>query len=86
MERDLNRHDADKRLAVYLPEPFDKVLVKTIRTNEWFPDIFQIIKDRKLYVIGTDHPYDLDRVIPYEGNEALVGTNKEPYVTYEGNV
>lgn len=59
-------------------KPFDKVLVKSLRTNEWFPDIVQIYKNDKIYVVGADHPYDLDRVIPYEGNEHLAGTSDCP--------
>lgn len=38
--------------------PYDKVLVKSRRTNQWFPDIYQREYNGQHYVIGADHGYE----------------------------
>lgn len=42
--------------------PYTKVLVKSRRTGEWFPDIYQRMYNNQHYVIGADHGYNDDEI------------------------
>lgn len=41
---------------------FDKVLVRSRRSGEWFPDIYQREYNGQHYVLGTDHGYNDDEI------------------------
>lgn len=58
---------------------FDKVLVRVGTTNEWECDFYSH------YVEGAEYPHKTlgwrlkdENIIPFEGNEHLVGTTDEP--------
>lgn len=71
--------DAEKKQIVDLkPEvklkPFDKVLVRDSKSNNWRANLFSHIdKNGNHYCIWANWHY----CIPYEGNEHLLGTTKE---------
>ena len=41
---------------------YTKVLVKSRRTGEWFPDIYQREYNGEHFVIGADHGYNDDEI------------------------
>lgn len=43
-------------------ETYAKVIVKSRRTGEWFPDIYQRDYNGEHYVIGSDHGYNDDEI------------------------
>ena len=57
-------------------KPFDKVLVRNSFGN-WYPNLYSHYNCFSHKTI-TDHYYKDKDIIPYEGNEHLLGTNKEP--------
>ncbi|RHG34640.1 hypothetical protein [Segatella copri] len=79
--------DAEKKQIVDLKpkvelKPFDKVLVRHQKTEEWRANIFS-------HTDKTDEYHDYVCVngrwefcIPYEGNESLLGTTKDVEVSY----
>lgn len=69
--------DAEKKMIVDLNpkvelKPFDKVLIKCGKT--WIADIFSHFNDGQFVCIGGG---GFRKVIPYEGNESLLGTTKD---------
>ena len=60
-------------------KPFDKVLVKALTDEKWTPDLYSYYDDIKNlhWCIGGGWASD-DAILPYEGNEHLVGTTDEP--------
>lgn len=56
-------------------KPFDKVLVRDLDKSEWRPRLFS----RKGNVgYCTQDGYEYMQILPYEGNEHLVGTIDKP--------
>jgi len=61
-------------------KPFDRVLVRDAVHEPWRPRIFGMIREKSN---GTGYVYEVTDstmwkyCIPYEGNEDLLGTNKE---------
>lgn len=60
-------------------KPFDKVLVRVGAANEWECDFYSH------YVEGNGYPHKTlgwrikdENILPYEGNEHLLGTSDEP--------
>ena len=68
--------DAEKKMIVGLPpkfdelKPFDKVLVRDDKEEQWFANIFSYRHRDMYYCLGECYRY----CIPYEGNEKLLGT------------
>ena len=64
-------------------EPYDKVLVKN-GDGCWYPTLVSYVEGSEVYLIDTT---DLaDYVIPFEGNEHLIGKFDDPdpyYITWE---
>ena len=60
-------------------KPFDKVLVRDNQTQEWVCTLLSSVKDDgdyPIYLSICNYPWL--ECIPYEGNEHLVGTTKNP--------
>ena len=55
----------------YSFKPFDKVLVRDSYNDSWHCDLFSHYEDKRFITTGGSWV----RCIPYEGNEALSGTN-----------
>lgn len=60
-------------------EPFEKVLVRDFKSNEWIPNLFGY----KDLTSNDEHKYICVSCawiycIPYKGNEHLLGTSKDP--------
>lgn len=47
-------------------KPYTKVLVKSRRTGEWFPDIYQRFLYGEHFVLGADHGYNDDEIKLYQ--------------------
>ena len=56
-------------------KPFDKVLVRDLDTSEWTPRLYSR-KGRVGYC--TQDCCEYMQILPYEGNEHLVGTTNNP--------
>lgn len=54
-------------------KPFDKVLVRNDVNSIWQPSIFTYQLGDSFYTVSL-YPYKKEHIIPYEGNEHLVGT------------
>lgn len=82
LEKKGKRWDSEKKEVVDLKpkvelKPFDKVLVKHQKTEEWCANIFSHTDKTDEYL---DYVCVNDRwefCIPYEGNESLLGTTKD---------
>lgn len=59
-------------------KPFDKVLVRRGDTEIWLPRFFGYHKPNSLDEFTTTTGAEWSQCIPYEGNEHLVGTSKNP--------
>lgn len=57
-------------------KPFDKVLVRN-SFGSWYPDLYSHYNGSSHKTI-TDHYCNDKDILPYEGNEHLLGTNEEP--------
>ena len=70
--------DIEKKMIVdvkpkWTPKPFDKVLVRDSKTSKWRANLFSHKNiDEPYYCVYSSWNY----CIPYEGNEHLLGTNK----------
>ena len=53
-------------------ETYTKVLVKSKRTGEWFPDIYQRMYNNQHYVIGADHGYNDDEIKFYHNINKVI--------------
>ena len=58
-------------------KPFDKVLVRNGMNCIWQPSIFSYQLGDCCYTVSS-YPYEKENIIPYEGNEHLVGTTDKP--------
>lgn len=73
----------EKKFDVCSLKPYDKVLVKS-DTGCWYPTLVSYVKGSEVYLIDTTD--NADYVIPFEGNEHLIGTYNDPdpyYITWE---
>lgn len=74
------RWDAEKKQIVELKpkvelKPFDKVLVRNDKEDQWSANIFSYqVRDNMYYCLGECY---WRYCIPYEGNEHLLGTTKD---------
>lgn len=58
-------------------KPFDKVLVRNGMNCIWWPSIFSHQLGENYYTVSI-YSYKKEHIIPYEGNENLVGTTNNP--------
>lgn len=60
-------------------KPFDKVLARDLYVDggAWIADLYSHYSDEFHYCLGVSEVSDLD-ILPYEGNEYLLGTTNEP--------
>lgn len=58
-------------------KPFDKVLFR-YENSIWYPSFYQGNNNTEHYVIGLNDTIEDHNILPYEGNEHLVGTCDEP--------
>lgn len=59
-------------------KPFDKVLVRDFADNKrWSCDFYSHESDGNHCTIGKGY-FESDNILPYEGNEYLLGTTDEP--------
>lgn len=64
-------------------KPYDKVLVKT-KEGAWYPSMISWVSTGQVYLIDSES--SADYVIPFEGNEHLIGRWDDPdsyYITWE---
>lgn len=79
LEKEGKRWDAEKKQIVDLMpnvelKPFDKVLVRDSKSDNWCANLFGYIdKDEYYHCVYTNWVY----CIPYAGNEHLLGTTKD---------
>lgn len=71
--------DAEKKMIVVLkslwtPKPFDKVLVRDDKEDQWSANIFSYQVRDMFHCLGEGY---WRYCIPYEGNEHLLGTTKD---------
>ena len=80
LEKEGKRWDSDKKAIVDLKQkvelkPFDKVLVRNDKEDQWSANIFSYqVRDNMYYCLGECY---WRYCIPYEGNEHLLGTTKD---------
>ena len=58
-------------------KPFDKVLVRNDKNSIWQPSIFSYQLGDSYYTVSS-FPYEKENIIPYEGNQYLLGTTYKP--------
>lgn len=58
-------------------KPFDKVLVRDLDTEEWRASFFSHYNPNLLWKFRCLGSLGYKYCIPYEGNEHLLGTNKD---------
>ena len=82
----LNIQDQDKwklkKFDIHTLKPYDKVLIKF--EGCWYPSLVSYVSDTGVYTI--DHTDTVEKVIPFEGNERLIGEYGDPdpyYVTWQ---
>ena len=87
LEKEGKVWDAEKKMIVNLKpkvelKPFDNVLVRHQKTEEWRANIFSHTDktDEYLDYICVNGRWEF--CIPYEGNESLLGTTKDVEVSY----
>lgn len=79
LEKEGKRWDAEKKQIVDLKpnvelKPFDKVLVRDSKSDNWRANLFGYIdKDEYYHCVYANWVY----CIPYAGNESLLGTTKD---------
>ena len=87
LEKEGKAWDAEKKQIVDLKpkvelNPFDNVLVRHQKTEEWRANIFSHTDktDEYLHYVCVNGRWEF--CIPYEGNESLLGTTKDVEVSY----
>lgn len=70
----------ENNIQEYEFKPFEKVLVRDFKSNEWIPNLFGY----KDLTSNNEHKYICVSCawiycIPYKGNEHLLGTTNDPY-------
>lgn len=71
------------KFDVHSLKPYDKVLVKT-KEGAWYPSMISWVSTGQVYLIDSES--SADYVIPFEGNEHLIGKFDDPdpyYITWE---
>ena len=58
-------------------KPFDKVLVRIDKGCRWYPEFYSH-SEKNLHHLIMRSPKEDENIIPYEGNEHLVGKYDEP--------
>lgn len=62
-------------------KPYDKVLVKESKGGAWYPTLVSYVNSSgEVFII--DETNAMDYVIPYEGNEYLIGEYRDPKAEY----
>ena len=80
LKKEGKRWDSEKKEVVNLKpkvelKPFDKVLVRNDKEDQWSANIFSYqVRDNMYYCLGECY---WRYCIPYEGNEHLLGTTKD---------
>ena len=87
LEKEGKRWDSDKKAIVDLKpkvelNPFDNVLVRHQKTEEWRANIFSHTDKTDEYLDYVCVNGRWEFCIPYEGNESLLGTTKDVEVSY----
>lgn len=74
----------EKKFDIYSLKPYDRVLVKS-EEGVWYPSLVSYVTvSKQVYLIDSES--SADYVIPFEGNEHLIGTYSDPnpyYITWE---
>ena len=88
LEKEGKVWDAEKKMIVNLKpkvelKPFDNVLVRHQKTEEWRANIFSHTDKTDEYLDYVCVNGRWEFCIPYEGNESLLGTTKDVEVSYE---
>lgn len=87
LEKESKAWDAEKKMIVNLKpkvelKPFDNVLVRHQKTEEWRANIFSHTDKTDEYLDYVCVNGRWEFCIPYEGNESLLGTTKDVEVSY----
>ena len=87
LEKESKVWDAEKKMIVNLKpkvelKPFDNVLVRHQKTEEWRANIFSHTDKTDEYLDYVCVNGRWEFCIPYEGNESLLGTTKDVEVSY----
>ena len=87
LEKEGKAWDAEKKQIVDLKpkvelNPFDNVLVRHQKTEEWRANIFSHTDKTDEYLDYVCVNGRWEFCIPYEGNESLLGTTKDVEVSY----
>ena len=87
LEKEGKVWDAEKKMIVNLKpkvelKPFDNVLVRHQKTEEWRANIFSHTDKTDEYLDYVCVNGRWEFCIPYEGNESLLGTTKDVEVSY----
>lgn len=87
LEKEGKAWDAEKKQIVNLKpkvelKPFDNVLVRHQKTEEWRANIFSHTDKTDEYLDYVCVNGRWEFCIPYEGNESLLGTTKDVEVSY----
>lgn len=76
--------DAEKKMIVDLKtlqkfKPFDKVIIRLGDHDTWKADFYShYCANGEAYTVGDVHISDPRYILPYEGNESLLGTANSP--------
>jgi hypothetical protein len=87
LAKESKQWDAGKKMIIDLKQkvelkPFDKVLVRHQKTEEWRANIFSHTDKTDEYLDYVCVNGRWEFCIPYEGNESLLGTTKDVEVSY----
>jgi hypothetical protein len=84
LEKNGKRWDAEKKMIVDLKtlqkfKPFDKVIIRLGDHDTWKADFYShYCANGEAYTVGDVHISDPRYILPYEGNESLLGTANSP--------
>lgn len=59
-------------------KPYDRVLVRTTKSSNWDIDFYSYFNNAIKTHITLNNVYGDNNILPYEGNEHLLGTTDEP--------
>ena len=88
LAKESKQWDAGKKMIIDLKQkvelkPFDKVLVRHQKTEEWSANIFSHTDKTDEYLDYVCVNGRWEFCIPYEGNESLLGTTKDVEDRYD---
>lgn len=69
---DINRFK-ELKLDNYNYKPFDKVLIKESDGGSWYPTLVSYQRTDGVFVINTNEIIPFENILPFEGNEKLIG-------------